>query len=96
MIMRVKDQLVLREIAGQYIIVPIMERVKEVPSMVYISSSAAYLWQHMGGREFTLDELVDLIISKYKNVTREKAQEDIITFLQILARNNILDMSDDA
>ena len=96
MIMRVKDQLVLREIVGQYIIVPIMERVKEVPSMVYISSSAAYLWQHMEGREFTLDELVDLIISKYKNVTREKAQEDIITFLQILARNNILDMSDDA
>ena len=96
MIMRVKDQLVLREIAGQYIIVPIMERVKEVPSMVYISSSAAYLWQHMEGREFTLDELVDLIIPKYKNVTREKAQEDIITFLQILARNNILDMSDDA
>ncbi len=94
--MRVKDQLVLREIAGQYIIVPIMERVKEVPSMVYISSSAAYLWQHMEGREFTLDELVDLIISKYKNVTREQAQEDIITFLQILARNNILDMSDDA
>ena len=94
--MRVKDQLVLREIAGQYIIVPIMERVKEVPSMVYISSSAAYLWQHMEGREFTLDELVDLIISKYKKVTREKAQEDIITFLQILARNNILDMSDDA
>lgn len=94
--MRVKDQLVLREIVGQYIIVPIMERVKEVPSMVYISSSAAYLWQHMEGREFTLDELVDLIISKYKNVTREKAQEDIITFLQILARNNILDMSDDA
>ena len=96
MIMRVKDQLVLREIAGQYIIVPVMERVKEVPSMVYISSSAAYLWQHMEGREFTLDELVDLIISKYKNVTREKAKEDIITFLQILARNNILDMSDDA
>lgn len=96
MIMRVKDQLVLREIAGQYIIVPVMERVKEVPSMVYISSSAAYLWQHMDGKEFTLDELVDLIMLKYKNVTREKAQEDIITFLQILARNNILDMSDNA
>lgn len=96
MIMRVKDQLVLREIAGQYIIVPIMERVKEVPSMVYISSSAAYLWQYMDGKEFTLDELVDLIMSKYQNVTREKAQEDIILFLQILARNNILDMSDDA
>lgn len=94
--MRVKDNLVLREIAGQYMLVPVMKRVKDVTSMVYISSSAAYLWKSMDGREFTLDELVDLIMAKYKNVTREKAQSDIITFLQILAKNNILDMSDEA
>lgn len=94
--MRVKDNLVLREIAGQYMLVPVMERVKDVTSMVYISSSAAYLWKNMDGREFTLYELVDLIMAKYKNVTREKAQSDIITFLQILAKNNILDMSDEA
>lgn len=93
--MKVKDQLVLREIAGQYVIVPVIERVKDVQSMVYISSSAAYLWQYMEGKEFTLDELVDLILAKYKNVTREKAQEDIIAFLQILARNNIMDMSEE-
>ncbi len=93
--MKVKDQLVLREIAGQYVIVPVMERVKDVQSMVYISSSAAYLWQYMEDKEFTLDELVDLILAKYKNVTREKAQEDIIAFLQILARNNIMDMSEE-
>lgn len=93
--MKVKDQLVLREIAGQYVIVPVMERVKDVQSMVYISSSAAYLWQYMEGKEFTLDELVDLILAKYKNVTKEKAQEDIIAFLQILARNNIMDMSEE-
>ena len=93
--MKVKDQLVLREIAGQYVIVPVMERVKDVQSMVYISSSAAYLWQYMEGKEFTLDELVDLILAKYKNVTRKKAQEDIIAFLQILAKNNIMDMSEE-
>lgn len=93
--MKVKDQLVLREIAGQYVIVPVMERVKDVQSMVYISSSAAYLWQYMEGKEFTLDGLVDLILAKYKNVTREKAQEDIIAFLQILAKNNIMDMSEE-
>lgn len=93
--MKVKDQLVLREIAGQYVIVPVMERVKDVQSMVYISSSAAYLWQYMEGKEFTLDGLVDLILTKYKNVTREKAQEDIIAFLQILAKNNIMDMSEE-
>ena len=93
--MKVKDQLVLREIAGQFVIVPVMERVKDVQSMVYISSSAAYLWQYMEGKEFTLDELVELILAKYKNITREKAQEDIIAFLQILAKNNIMDMSEE-
>ena len=93
--MKVKDQLVLREIAGQYVIVPVMERVKDVQSMVYISSSAAYLWQYMEGKEFTLDELLELILAKYKNVTKQKAQEDIIAFLQILARNNIMDMSEE-
>ena len=93
--MKVKDQLVLREIAGQYVIVPVMERVKDVQSMVYITSSAAYLWQYMEGKEFTLDELVELILAKYKNVTKEKAQEDIIAFLQILAKNNIMDMSEE-
>ena len=70
--MRVKDNIVLREIAGQHVLVPVMERVKDVPSMVYISSSAAYLWKNMDDREFTLEELVDLILSKYKTLPARK------------------------
>lgn len=42
-IMKLKDQLILREVAGQYVIVPTGQRVREVTSIVYISSSAAYL-----------------------------------------------------
>lgn len=45
--MRLKDGLILREVAGQFVIVPTGRRVKEVTSIVYISSSAAYLWDYM-------------------------------------------------
>ncbi len=89
--MRIKDQLVLREIAGQYVIVPVMDRVKEVPAMVYISSSAAYLWENMQNKEFSTDELTELIMKKYKSVTEEQAKNDIDAFLKVLERNNILE-----
>ena len=35
--MRLKDGLILREVAGQFVIVPTGRRVKEVTSIVYIS-----------------------------------------------------------
>ena len=35
--MKLKDQLILREVAGQYVIVPTGKRVTEVTSIVYIS-----------------------------------------------------------
>ena len=89
--MKLKDQLILREVAGQYVIVPTGKRVTEVTSIVYISASSAYLWDYMKDREFTKEELVAKIMEHYTGVTEEKAAEDIDKFLKILADNNILD-----
>ena len=89
--MKLKDQLILREVAGQYVIVPTGKRVTEVTSIVYISASAAYLWEYMKDHEFTREDLVARILEHYTGVTEEKAAEDIDKFLKILADNNILD-----
>ena len=89
--MKLKDQLILREVAGQYVIVPTGKRVREVTSIVYISASAAYLWEYMKDHEFTKEDLVARIMDHYTGVTEEKAAEDIDQFLEILADNNILD-----
>ncbi len=89
--MRLKDQLVLREVAGQYVIVPTGERVREVRSIVYISSSAAYLWDYMQGCEFTKDDLVARVMEHFSEVTEEQARADIEDFLKVLEKHNILD-----
>lgn len=89
--MKLKDQLILREVAGQYVIVPTGKRVREVTSIVYISSSAAYLWEYMKDHEFTREDLVQRIMEHYTGVTEEQAGADIDKFLKILADNNILD-----
>ena len=89
--MRLKDGLILREVAGQYVIVPPGERVQEVTNIVYISSSAAYLWDYMKDHEFEKPDLVKRIMEHYVGVTEEKASEDIDKFLNTLSANNILD-----
>lgn len=89
--MKLKDQLILREVAGQYVIVPTGKRVKEVTNIVYISASAAYLWDYMKDHEFEKEDLVQRIMEHYTGVTEEKAREDIEKFLKILADNNVLD-----
>lgn len=89
--MRLKDGLILREVAGQYVIVPTGKRVQEVTNIVYISASAAYLWDYMKDHEFEKEDLVQRIMEHYTGVTEEKAREDIEKFLKILADNNVLD-----
>lgn len=89
--MRLKDGLILREVAGQYVIVPTGKRVREVTNIVYISASAAYLWDYMKDHEFEKDDLVKRVMEHYTGVTEERAAEDIDKFLNTLSNNSILD-----
>lgn len=86
-----KDGLILREVAGQYVIVPTGKRVREVTSIVYISSSAAYLWDYMKDHEFEKEDLVKRILEHFSGVTEEQAAADIDRFLRTLSDNSILD-----
>ena len=89
--MKLKDGLILREVAGQYVVVPTGKRVQEVTSIVYISSSGAYLWDYMKDHEFEKADLVAKIMEHYSGGTEEQAAADIEKFLKTLADNNILD-----
>lgn len=89
--MKLKDQLILREVAGEYVIVPTGQRVREVTNVVCISASAAYLWDYMKDHEFTKEELIQRILEHYQGVTREQAEQDIDRFLTVLSDNGILD-----
>lgn len=89
--MKLKDDLILREVAGQYVIVPVGKRVQEVTSLVYISKSAAYLWDYMKDNEFTVDDLVKRIMEHFYGVTEEKAREDVENYVKLLTDNFIID-----
>lgn len=92
--MKLKDGLILREAAGQFVIVPTGKQVREVTGVVYISPSAAYLWDYMKDHEFQKEDLTARIMEHYAGVTEEKAAEDVGEFLKILSVHHIIEDGD--
>lgn len=89
--MKLKDGLLLRQVGGQYVIVPTGERVREVTGVHYLTKGAAWLWQQVEGKEFTEEELVDLAQQHFTGVTREKLEQDIHTLLKNMGDNYMLE-----
>ncbi len=90
--MKLKDGLILREVAGQYVIVPTGKRVQEVTGVLYMTKPAAYLWDYMQNHEFEKEDLIRLTLERYADATREQVSEDLDKFLKGLAEKGILEI----
>lgn len=88
--MKLKDGLVLREIAGQFLITPI-GRLSQICHLLHISRSAAFIWKIMQKGEFTEDFLVEQALKKYKDVTENILRRDIHNFIKLLDDNYMLE-----
>ena len=63
--MRLKDGLILREVAGQYVIIPTGKRVREVTEVLYMTKPAAALWNYMQNHDFEKEDLIKLTMERY-------------------------------
>ena len=86
--MRVDKEFVLREIAGDYIIIPTGKTVLDFNGLITVNEVGASLWD-MLQNEVSLDQLVQGILDEYE-VEEEVAREDIQEFLNTLEKSGIL------
>ena len=87
--MRVDKEFVLREIGGDYIIIPTGKTVPGVNGLITVNEVGASLWE-MLQNEVTFDELVQGILDEY-DVAESVAREDIQEFLNILIDGGIVE-----
>lgn len=88
--MKLKKDLVLREVAGQHLIMPI-GRLSQICQMMHITSTAAFIYKVMEEGEFTEDTLVERALQEYTDVTEERLRNDIHRFVELLDNNYMLD-----
>ena len=86
--MKVDNEFVLREIAGDYIIIPTGKTVLGFNGLITVNEVGANLW-NMLQKDVTIDDLVQGILKEYE-VEEEVAREDIQEFLATLEKNGIL------
>ena len=86
--MKVSKEFVLREIAGDYIIIPTGKAVLEFNGLITVNEVGVSLWK-MLQEEATYEELVKGILDEY-DVEESVAREDIQEFLDTLINGGIL------
>lgn len=86
--MRINKEFVLREIAGDYVIIPTGQTVLEFNGLITVNEVGVVLW-NMLQNEVTEDQLVEGILKEY-DVEEEVAREDIREFLDRLVQGKIL------
>ena len=86
--MKIEKEYILREIAGDYIIVPVGKAALEVNGMITVNETGAFLWKQLT-KDTTKEELVHAMLEEYE-VSEDEARIDIEEFLHLLQQNNIL------
>ena len=86
--MRAIDDLIVREIAGEYILVPTGSAALKIHGMINLSESGYLLWNKLQS-DCTEEELVDAILEEYE-IDRETATEDMRIFLEKMNSIGIL------
>lgn len=86
--MKLEKEFVLREIAGDYVIIPVGKTVIEFNGLITVNEVGVSIWD-MLQNEVTFDQIVQGILNEYE-VEESVAREDIREFLDQLIDGGIL------
>lgn len=87
--MRVKNDYVLREIAGEYILVPVSKTNTGFNGLITINEIGFFIWKNIG-KYSTIKELVNLILDEYE-VDESTAYKDVSEFIDNLKSIGIVE-----
>ena len=80
--MKIKDGFILREVAGNFIVVAVGNAVKDFNGVITLNEVGAFLWKKLevGATE---EDLVDALLSEYE-VEKDVAEADVKKFVDKL------------
>lgn len=86
---RVIPDLMLREIAGEHLLIPVGEAAVKLSGIITLNDSGLLLWQALQ-QPCTRTGLIDGLLQEYQ-VDRETAAGDVDAFLDKLTANGLLE-----
>lgn len=87
--MKIKEGFILRSICGEFIVVGEGLAQVNFNKMLSLNESAAYLWKAVEGKEFTKEDLVNLLLEKYE-VSEEQAAKDVDHLTETWSKEGVI------
>lgn len=87
--MKLKKELIKRQIAGDVVLVPVGKTVYEANGLFILNEAGAYLWDKLPQAEGE-EALLKALLEEYE-VSPQTAREDLTAFLSALRKLDIID-----
>lgn len=87
--MKLKNGFMSREVAGQWVVVPLGERVVEFNGIMTLSESGALLWKALE-KDVSEEELVQAVLKEY-SIDEETAKNDVHEFILTLIKKGLIE-----
>ena len=87
--MKIKGNFVLREIVGEYVLVPVNETALNFNAVISLNEAGAMIWQDLQMQK-TAAQILSHLVSEFE-VTKEEAMTDLGDFLDQLKENNLIE-----
>ena len=87
--MKIKQGYILREVAGNYIVVAVGEAVKNFNGIINLNETGAFLWRQL--QEGATEEQLKVAMLEEYDVQEDVAQNDIKAFIDKLNEKGLLD-----
>ncbi len=88
--MKIKDGFELREIADNYVVIPVESKVVDFSSMIMLNEVSAFLWLQLL-EDKSENDLLKAVLSEY-DVDKETAASDIKVFIKELVAAGVIDV----
>lgn len=91
--MKIIKDFILREIAGEYVLVPTGETAQTFNGMLTLSPSAAFIWEHLE-KVNSLEEMISSILDEFE-IDETTARTETIGFITSLLQAGLIDCTRD-
>lgn len=87
--MKIKEGFMLRNVAGNYVVVAVGEASKNFSGVITLNGSGAFLWEQLT-KDVTEEQLLQALLNEYE-VSEEVAKKDVQLFVSKLKEANIIE-----
>lgn len=88
--MKIKEGYIMREVAGNNIIIPLGEERTQFNGVMTLSGSGAFLWKKLEGGVSDENELVAAVLEEYE-IDESTAKSDVHNFVEAVKEKGLME-----